>query len=248
LDGASRRAVPGGLDRIVYTRTRTIALDSRRLRQRRVIVDDSSPAADAYRILATGVLQQMQPHGWNTLAITSPGASEGKTLTAINLALALAMGVDRTVLLVDADLRAPRLRSVLGIPEGPGLRDFLMSNAPLDRVLVHLGIGRLVVLPGSSPAPNAPELLASSRMDRLVQELKTRYPSRYVLFDLAPLLDAADAMAFAPLVDSLLLVVEDSKTRREDVARAVELLRPHPVLGSVLNKVVTDERSHRKLA
>ena len=239
LDGANRRVAPGKLDRIVYTQTRTVGLDRNLMRERRVIVDDQGPTADAYRVLATRVLQHMQSQAWRTLAITSPGAGEGKTLTAINLAIALAMGVDRTVMLVDADLRTPRLKSVLDLPQGPGLVDYLESKVALEQVLVHPGIGRLVVLPGGRPAFGTAELLASSRMERLVHELKTRYPSRFVLFDLPALLDAADAMAFAPLVDALLLVAEDSRTRRDDVARAVELLRPHPVLGCVLNKVAS---------
>ena len=230
----SRRVhAPDGFN---YTRTRSVTLSQDVLTRRRIVIHESGSSADAYRILGSQVLQRMQAQEWNTLAITSAGAGEGKTITAINLAISLAMGVDRTVLLVDADLRAPRLHSVLGLPQGPGLSDYLISDVPLEQILVHPSIGKLVVLPGGKALTNSSEMLASRKMASLVQELKTRYSTRYVIFDLPPLLNAADALAFSPMADAVLLVVEDSKTRREDVARAAQLLGRQNLLGLVLNK------------
>ena len=231
------RAAAGAVDQIVYTHTRTLQLSPPLLRENRIIIGaETSAVADAYKILRTQVLQRMQERNWNALAVTSPGRGEGKTVTAINLAISLAMEVDKTVLLVDADLRQPRLHTFFGIDHGPGLSDHLVSDVPLGEILVHPGIGRFVILPGGKPIINSSEMLASRKMADLVQELKTRYPSRYIIFDLPPLLNAADVLAFSPLVDAALLVVEDARTRREDLARAAELLRATNLLGSVLNK------------
>lgn len=228
------------LDKIAYTHTRAFTLRPDMLTKRRIVVHESGSFADAYRILSTQVLQRMEAQGWNALAITSPRSGEGKTLTAINLAIGLAMSIDRTVLLVDADLREPRLHSVLDLPEGPGLAEHLTSQVPIEQILVHSGFDRLVLFPGGKALANSSEMLASSKMAALVQELKARYVSRYVIFDLPPLLNAADALAFSPLVDAVLLVVEDSKTQREDVARATQLLSRHNLLGLVLNKAKRD--------
>lgn len=235
--GLNSRAAAGSVNQIVYTRTRNVELSPAQLREKRVLVgNDASPFANAYKILRTQVLQRMQEHGWNALAITSPGQGEGKTLTAINLAITLAMEVDKTVLLVDADLRQPRLHTYFGIAAEPGLSDFLVSDVAVEEILVHPGIGRFVILPGGKPLPNSSEMLASRKMADLVSELKTRYPERYVIFDLPPLLNSADVLAFSPHADAALLVIEDAHTRREDIARAAQLLGTTHLLGTVLNK------------
>jgi exopolysaccharide/PEP-CTERM locus tyrosine autokinase len=231
------RATIGDVGSIVYTRTRSVELSPALLSEKRVVLGtDASPYVDAYKILRTQVLQRMQEHGWNALAITSPGRGEGKSLTAVNLAVSLAMEVDKTVLLVDADLREPRLHTFFGIESEPGLSDYLISHTPLEDILVHPNIGRFVVLPGGRSLVNSSEMLASPRMADLVQELKSRYPSRYIIFDLPPLLNAADVLAFSPHVDAALLVIEDARTRRDDVIRAAQLLGATHLLGTVLNK------------
>lgn len=225
------------VDQIEYTQTRTIKVSRDFLREQR-IVSGFEPGifTDAYKILRTQVLQKMRENGWNALAVTSPGEDEGKTLTAINLAISLAMEVDQTVLLVDADLRHPRVHQHFGMHDGPGLSDYLTSGTPLEEMLVHPGIGRFVILPGGKPLLNSAEMLRSPKMVELVQELKSRYPSRIVLFDLPPVLSAADALAFSPYVDAALLVVEEAKTKNEDIVRAAGLLESTHLIGTVLNK------------
>ena len=234
---AARAKNAESVEQIKYTQTRSIKVSSNFLREKR-IVSGFEPGifTDSYKMLRTQVLQRMRENNWNALAVTSPGESEGKTLTAINLAISLAMEVDQTVLLVDADLRHPSVHQYFGMPEGPGLSDYLTSDAQLGDMLVHPGIGRFVILPGGKPLLNSSEMLGSPRMAELVQELKSRYPSRIVLFDLPPLLSAADALAFAPHVDAALLVVEEARTRTEDIARAAELLGVTNLIGTVLNK------------
>lgn len=225
------------VDQIEYTQTRSIKVSRDFLQEQRIVSGfEQGIFTDAYKILRTQVLQKMRENGWNALAVTSPGGDEGKTLTAINLAISLAMEVDQTVLLVDADLRHPRVHQHFGLRDGLGLSDYLTSGTPLEDILVHPGIGRFVILPGGKPLINSAEMLRSPKMVELVQELKSRYPSRIVLFDLPPVLSAADALAFSPYVDAALLVVEEAKTQNEDIVRAAGLLDSTHLIGTVLNK------------
>jgi Mrp family chromosome partitioning ATPase len=144
---------------------------------------------------------------------------------------------------VDADLRYPSVHAYFGLPNGPGLVDYLSGNASLPDLLVHpQGFDKLVLLPGGRPAAGGAELIGSPMMANLVRELKHFYPDRYVLFDLPPLLSFADPLAFAPLVDAIILVVERAKTPREGIKKCVEVLKGFPVLGLVLNKA--EESQH----
>lgn len=234
---AARAKNAESVEQIKYTQTRNIKVSRDFMREKR-IVSSSEPGiySDSFKILRTQILQRMRENNWNALAITSPGENEGKTLSAINLAISLAMEVDQTVLLVDADLRHPSVHHYFGMADGPGLSDYLTSDMPLGDMLVHPGIGRFVFLPGGKPLLNSSEMLGSPKMAQLVQELKNRYPSRIVLFDLPPILSAADALAFSPYVDAALLVVEEARTRKESLIRAAELLDGTNLIGTVLNK------------
>lgn len=222
---------------IVYSQTRTVPIAPAVLKEKRIVAAlESSPFSDAYKILRTQVMQRMQENGWNLLGITSPGPGEGKSLTAANLAVSLAMEANRTVLLVDADLRGPSVHTTFGLGTGRGLVDFLLDQTPMAELLIHPGIQRLVLLPGGRPVAGSSELLTSPPMRALVKELKHRYASRIVLFDLPPLLNSADVLAFAPLIDTLLLVVEAGRTQVEMVERSLSLLNGVPIVGTVLNK------------
>jgi protein-tyrosine kinase len=228
---------PRGGAEISYTRTRVVKVPRALLRDNRVISGfEPGPITDAYKILAIQTLQRMREHGHNVLAVVSPGDGEGKTLTAINLALSLASEVDQTVLLVDADLRNPSIHKSFGIAPEAGLSDHLLSNTPLDRILINPGIDRFVILPGGRRLPNSAEMLGSMKMVRLVRELKQRYPSRIIVFDLPPVLSAADVLAFTPYVDAAVMVVEENRTSRDHLQRAAEMLASVELIGTVLNK------------
>ncbi len=231
-------AVPTSPQDVSYTRTRTVKVANKVLRENRIITGiGDGHFKDAYKILSTQVLQRLRENSWNVLAITSPGAGEGKTLTAINLAASLAMEVDYTVLLVDANLRHPSIHEHLQLPQGKGLSEYLLDDEPVENLLVHPAeIDHLTILPGGRPLMNSSEMLNSPKMSRLVDEMKSRYASRIVIFDLPPVLSAADALAFSPYVDAALLVVEEGKSRKQDVERAVDLLGSTNIIGTVLNK------------
>jgi capsular exopolysaccharide synthesis family protein len=182
-------------------------------------------------------MHRMREKGWNVIGVTSPGEQEGKTLTAVNLAVSVAMDVTQSVLLVDANLRRPHVHEAFGIEECAGLSDHLLDDTPIEDLLIHPGIGRFVLLPGGRPIRQSAEALTSPKMIALTEEFKHRYESRLVMYDLPPLLHRSDVLAFAPYVDALLLVVEEGRTKAEDVERALSLVKHStPVLGTVLNK------------
>lgn len=223
---------------IVYMRTRSIEVPEPVLREQRLLAAfEQGPFVDAYKILRTQIMHRLRDKGWNVLAVTSPADGEGKTLTAINLAISLAMDVTQTVLLIDANLANPRVHERFGVGEDRGLVDYLFNDAPVEELLIHPGIGRLVFMPAGRPTPNSAEALTSPKMAAFVEECRTRYPSRVVIFDLPPLLKTADVLAFCPYSDALLLVVEEGRTTLEAVERALSLVKGVcPVLGTVLNK------------
>jgi capsular exopolysaccharide synthesis family protein len=226
---------------IRYSHTQVCRPDPRVMREHKLIYGEQDrEGLTAYKMLRTQVLQRMVARNWNALAISSAAAAEGKTLTAINLAISLARELHHTVLLVDLDLRNPNVHRYFGLDPARGIDDYLLRGVPLGEILVNPGIDRLVLLPARMPVENSSEILASPAMGRLVQELKSRYPSRFVLFDLPPVLSADDALSFAPHIDALLLVVHDAKTTREELEHAMEVLKDVPILGTVLN--ASDEK------
>jgi protein-tyrosine kinase len=232
------KTIATSLGDITYSRTRVMPVRQDLLSVNRVIHGpEQSAYTDVYKVLRTQILQKLRERNANTLAITSPGPGEGKSLTALNLAISMAMEMDKTVLLVDADMRNPSLNRLLGLGNVPGLSDYLTSDIDLADLLIHPSIPRLVVLPAGKKIANSSEVLSSQRMARLVQELKSRYPSRYVLFDLPPMLNVADAAVFIPYLETAMMVVEDGKTPTEAVKRAASLIPANKLVGTVLNKV-----------
>lgn len=223
---------------IVYSSTRTISLPDQARRVYPLIAGSEEGAfVDAYKMLRARVIRLFKEKGWNVLGVSSPTAYEGKTLTAVNLSLALAMDLAHTVLLVDADLRHPNVHRAFGLEQAHGLTEYLFDAAPLAQLLIHPGVGRLVVLPGGRAIKNSAEALASPKMAALAQELKHRYPSRLIVFDLPPVLSRPDVLGFSPYVDALLLVAEEGRTSSADVEQALAVIGGSvPIIGGVLNK------------
>jgi capsular exopolysaccharide synthesis family protein len=220
-----------------YTYTKVVEVPQNVLAENRLIAAvPGHEYKDAYRMLRTRVLQSLRENNWTSVAVTGPASGCGKTLTAINLAISLAMEVTHTVLLVDLDLRKPSVHEYFGYRPEYGLTDYLLRDVPIQNVLFTPSIERLVVLPGREALQNSSEMLRSPKMVALVNELKSRYPDRLVVFDLPPILAADDALAFAPYTDSMLLVAEAGGTSRDDLQKALAVLKGTPVIGTVLNK------------
>jgi protein-tyrosine kinase len=222
---------------IEYEQTRVVELDQDLLERNRVLCGrEPQEIEQAYKLLRTQVLQRLLINDWNSFAVVSPQDGNGRSLTAINLAISLAKEVKQSILLVDLDFRAPKLAQYLGIKLEKDISDYLFEEAQLSEVMINPGMQRLVLLGGSSSLNHTSEILSSPRLIRLVDELKTRYSNRIVIFDLPPMLSYDDAIAFAPHVDAMLMVVEEGRTTPEDLERCAEQLGDKPLLGTVLNK------------
>ena len=215
------------------------------LSENRVRGIQSSEAGEAaYKMLRTRVLQRLRSHGWQKLAVTSPRANSGKTLTSINLAISLAHEPNQDVILVDLDLRSPRLVSYLGLTPKYGLTDHLKRGVPLEDVMLKpTNMRRLYVVPTIEKLEHSSELLASMQMRTFTQTLAATSPSTIVIFDTPPLLEADDMLAFVPQVDSILFVVAQGETRRKDLEQSNELFQDLNLLGTVLNKSGDDAPS-----
>lgn len=220
-----------------YTQTRTVVVSpSVREKHRLVAGIPGHPLRDTYRMLRTRVLQELKANNWSTIAVTSPVEGCGKTLTAINLAISLAMDHSHLVLLVDGDLRNPRVHEYFGYKPEYGLSDFLFRDVPLSSILFHPDIDRLTVLPGRESISESAEALASPKSLSLLKDLRTRYADRIIVVDVPPVLAVDDALTLAPNIDCMLMVAENGRTSREDLYKALDLLDGIPILGTVLNK------------
>jgi Mrp family chromosome partitioning ATPase len=217
--------------------TRVAEVDPAHLERERILpAGASGPNGGAYKMLRTQVLRRLEKLGANSLAIVGAAPGAGKTLTAINLAIAIAAELDRTSLLVDLDLRNPNIHRRFGIEPAVGIDDCLRLGRPLKEAMLRLvGYERLVVLPGREHCDDSSELLSAVRTQELVAEMRHRYKDRVLIFDLPPVLQADDALAFAKHVQAALVVVGDGKTQRTDLTRTLELLRELPIIGTVLN-------------
>jgi capsular exopolysaccharide synthesis family protein len=230
-----------GLEKIVYTRTKSIEVSQELLRKGRIFSGNSNGhISDQYKVLRTHVLQRLKSNNWNSLAITSPNEGCGKTVTAINLAISLAREVNHSVLLVDMDLRRPNIQHYFTDENLPGISDYLNEKKELSEILFNPGIERVVILPSSTPIQNSSEMLSSPKVVQLVAELKNRYPNRIVIFDMPPLLPCDDMMAFSPYVDAVMLVVSEGGTLKDELVRSCELLANSNMIGTVLNKSKTE--------
>lgn len=223
---------------IQYTKTKAFSPSPELLESSRIVnANSSAPAAAAFRMLRTQVLQRLEEHNWRSMAIFSPSGDDGKTTTALNLAISLANDHRHTVLLVEFDLKRPTIAARLGITPQTGADDVLRGEARVEDCLYHPeGFDRMVLLPARAAMENSSEALAGPRSRQLVAELRGRYPDRILLFDLPPILGSDDALAFAPLVECGLVVAAEALTRREDLVRSMELLRKTPIIGTVLNR------------
>lgn len=235
---ADASAVHAAPARIHYTTTRTVAAARLAIASRLgVAKSDRSALAEAFKMLRNQVLQRMRADGHRVLAVTSPRQIAGKSLGALNLALSVAADFDSTALLIDADLSGLGLQSMFGLAGAPGLGDHLMRGVAVPELLVNPGVERLVFMPACSmPVPQSAELLATRVTRELIEEMKARYDDRLLIVDLPPALTTADALAFLPLADTTLVVIEEHTTRLADMDALADLLAPFEVVGTVMSR------------
>ena len=193
-----------------------------------------SAAAEQYRQLRTRLSHAEGASNLRTVLITSPQKGEGKSLTSANLALTMAQELQRRVILVEADLRKPSLQELFGLPPGPGLSEYLTGAAELKDVMRFLPDHNLTVIHAGSAPTNPAELLGSTAMRRLLDQLRTRYDR--VLLDTPPVLPLADVAVLAPLVDGTLMVVRVGVTPKPAIENALRAFDSSRLLGVVLNE------------
>jgi protein-tyrosine kinase len=189
--------------------------------------------AEEFRTLRTRLnhLQTLQP--LHTMVITSPSPAEGKTFTAVNLALAESHLSENLVLLGDFDLRRPLIHSLFQVDRAPGLTDYLMGEVPLSGALRKVAGMNLFILPAGSPVRNPLELLNTRQCKTLFEELPKLFT--WAIFDTPPLLFSADANLLSTMADGTVLVVKIGATTFDNVTRAMQSLCENNVLGIVAN-------------
>ncbi|NOQ51768.1 MAG: polysaccharide biosynthesis tyrosine autokinase [Desulfuromonadaceae bacterium] len=198
--------------------------------------DEKTEVVEEYNKLRSTVIALTKGEKFsNTLMVTSTVSEEGKSMTALNLAISLAKEHDHTVLLVDTDLRRPSVHKFLGIKPEVGLVHCLRDNLPIEKALIKTGIGKLVVLPAGEAVNDPVDILSSNRMKEIIRELRERYADRYVIFDTPPALPFADAGVLAANMDATLFVVREGKARREDMVKTLDDFKEHNLLGVVYN-------------
>ncbi len=221
----------------IYSQSKFIKLNQNTLRENRCICYfNDIEEVQAYKVLRTQIQQHLIEKNWRSIMITSARPGEGKTITSINLSMTFAKEFSQTVLLVDCDFKYQSIHKRFGYPSKHGLIDYLLNDVPLKELIIWPGIDRLTVISGGQQIYETTELLGSPRMKTLVEEMKKRYTGRYVFFDAPPLLNTADAIAFAPFVDGILMVVEEGRTLLPEINQALALIPQEKFLGFIMNR------------
>lgn len=198
--------------------------------------DPYSATAEEYRKLKAVLVKMTYGDPFrNTMMVTSAIPGEGKSVTALNLAISLAQEYDHTVLLIDADLRRPTVHRYLNLERQTGLSDCLLEEAQLADAIIPTGIGRLSVITAGKEVGNPGELFSSHRMKSMLDEIKHRYSDRYIIFDAPPLLPFAETRSLAHLVDGVVFVIKEELATQTNIRDAVETLKGTSILGVVYN-------------
>ena len=230
---------------IVYDNTTIVKLDPKHLAKKRIVsFNKNDHLSLGFDILRTQVISKMQENGWRTMAVTSPTPGCGKTVASINLAMSIAHHTEKTAMLIDFDLRRPRVANYLGLPSSSSLNDVISDDAVIEDVLVNPGLDRLIVLPTSRPVKHSSEVLSSRKMAKMISEVRDRYAERIVIFDSSPLLGSDDAMTVLSQVDCVLVVIGNGMVTKTELSESMRYIDKNKLLGTVLNKV--DSKSNHK--
>ena len=223
--------------------SRTFSINLDKLRQQNMLTPDGkrSPIAESFRRIKRQILANAANReggvATNLIMVTSPLPGAGKTFCSINLAISIAMEMDRTVLLVDADVARPSIPRVLGLEVDKGLMDVLLDRKiDLADVLCKTDIDKLSILPAGAGHQHATELLASEAMRALLQEMAERYHDRIIIFDSPPLLSASEASVLASRMGQIVMIVEAGKTTERELKDALSRIESCNLAGLLLNK------------
>ncbi|NWG31213.1 MAG: tyrosine-protein kinase family protein, partial [Rhodocyclaceae bacterium] len=252
-DKSAAKLGAGGTAPAAAQISRRIDLDMNVLTGHGILTPDSvrSQLGDEMRVIKRPLLHNVTGKSAapvkdaNLIMITSALPGEGKTFMAANLAISIAMELDHTVLLVDADVARPSLPEVFGFDEEKGLLDVLTDpTLDLSQVLLRTNVEKLSVLPAGTPHPRATELLASEAMNHLLADMAQRYHDRIIIFDSPPLLVTTEARALAMHMGQVVLVVKAESTTHAEVKNAIAAIESCPVKMVVLNKTTGHVDGH----
>jgi protein-tyrosine kinase len=229
---------------------KTVEIDLRRLTAQGYVTPDNprTQIASEFRVIKRPILNNVHNRSAapveraNLIMVTSSVPGEGKTFVSVNLAISLAMELDCTVLLVDADVSRPSVLPRLGLAPAPGLLDVLSGScANVGDVILRTNVDKLSVLPAGTPSGHATEMLASEQMNQLLVELASRYSDRVLVFDAPPLLPSTESRVLATHMGQVIVVVEAERTPCHTVASTMAVLEACPVVLPLLNKTTRTE-------
>jgi Mrp family chromosome partitioning ATPase len=219
--------------RLTYDRRLCVA-------NRVMIPEEAHPAAvsaaAAYRIVRARVLQKLRTMHWTSVGVTSPGPGDGKSITAINLAIAMARENNSEVFLLDLDMRSPSLCQTIGVEPREELVRYFTGEAKPDDVFFSVGIEHLTMAGSLASSEQSSELLANGKLEELFGFIRTSAANPLIICDLPPVLSTDDVLVVAPRVDATLVVVAEGRTKRDGLARTLEVLSDFTVAGIVLNR------------
>ena len=225
-------------DSVEQLETNVIEVPESQLAQQRVVASlDNITDASTFSFLRTKILSKMKANNWQTLAVCSPSPGQGKSTVAANLAVAMSMEVTQAAVLVDLDLNRPNQHQVFGIEPEFGVSDILRGEASVQDTLINPGIKRLSLLLGRGVMPEASKWMSDPIMHNIFEELSARYRTRFVIYDMPPLLKSDDTLKAIRNFDCSLLVVEDHRNTSEEIRQAMQIVQQTNYLGYVLNKV-----------
>lgn len=197
-----------------------------------------SIGAEEFRKVKSFLLKETKSDGFsNSIMITSALPGEGKTVSSLNLAISLAEEFDHTVLLIEADLRRPTMQNYLdlGTENRPGLSECLLGEADIRDAIIPTGIGKLSIIRAGRSVSNPAELFSSQRMKTMLDELKSRYHDRYIIFDTPPILPFTEARSLAHMVDGTIFVLKERQATSSDIREALDILKDCNILGMIYN-------------
>jgi len=191
--------------------------------------------AEQFKILRSNLLYPVSGDPPRSLMVTSPRPGDGKSFVASNLAISVALNINRHVLLMDCDLRRPSIHTKFGFDENPGLSDYLAKGTSLSDLLIPTSIDKLTILPGGQPPNNPSELLSSERMSELLEEVTQRYSDRLVILDSPPPAMTAETRVLARWIDGVVIVIKHGKTPCDSVSEVINRIGKKKVIGAIMN-------------
>jgi exopolysaccharide/PEP-CTERM locus tyrosine autokinase len=193
--------------------------------------------SEQFKILRSNILFPVSGTAPQSILVTGAMPGEGKSFLSANLAISIALNINKNVLLIDCDLRKPDIHRMFGFGHIPGLSEYLREHQKLESLLVRTIVDNLTILPGGSVPSNPSELMSTDRMSDMMEEVKQRYHDRLIVIDSPPPSMAAETAFLARNVDGIILVVRHGKTPREEVEELIEKMGAEKILGVVVNQL-----------